>query len=135
MDHSRFVQSVEEARMVMSDALRCFTDEVIERWLQDNTWVEDVGSPCGWCQHMAHSGFSEEQCRVNVAGGGSCYRQVLKEVFIPSLRNALRGKYPTLDELRDVVYHQGPVWGGLSDMKLIGIVLHELGGTFMRMDA
>lgn len=102
MDHSRFVQSVADARLVMRDGLHYFTDMVIQRWLQDNVWVEDPTSRCKWRQHMEEikSGFSEEQCRLNVAGGGSCYRETLKQVFVPFLKNALRGIYPSLDDLR-----------------------------------
>ena len=135
MDHSQFVKSVADAGLVMRD-LHYFTDEVIQRWLQDNMWVEDPTSRCKWCQHMEEirSGFSEERCRLNVADGGSCYRQTLKEVFVPFLRNALRGTYPLLDDLRNVIHHKGPIWDGFSDMRLFGIVCHELGGTFMRMD-
>ena len=137
MNHSQFVKSVEDAGLVMRSDLRLLTDEIIRQWLQDNTWVEDPASRCKWCQHLKEvgSGFSEEQCRLNVAGGGSCYRETLKKVFIPFLKNALRGAYPSLDDLQKVIHHKGPIWDGFSNMNLIGIILHELGSTYMRLAA
>ena len=137
MDHSQFVKSVADTGLVMRDGLLyCFTDEVIQRWLQDNTWIEDSTYRCKWCQHMEEisSGFSEEQCRLNVARGGSCYRKTLQEVFIPFLKNALHGTYQSLDDLQKVIHPKGPIWDGFSDMNLVGIICHELGGTSMRMD-
>jgi len=135
MDHSQFVKSVEDAGVVMRGDLRLFTDKVIQQWLQDNAWVEDPASYCKWCQHMTEvgSGFSKEQCRLNVAGGGCCYRETLKKVFMPFLRNALHGRYPSPDDLQRVIHHKGPIWDGFSDMALVGIVCHELSGTYMRM--
>lgn len=134
MDHSQFIKSVEDTGLIGRGDLRLFTDEVIQWWLQDNTWVEDSTSCCKWCQHLEEigSGFSEEQCRLNVAGGGCCYRETLKTVFIPFLRNALRGRYPSPVDLRRVIHHRGPIWDGFSDMTLVGIILHELGVTYMR---
>lgn len=137
MNHSQFVQLVVDDDLVFPVGMSAFTDEVIQRWLQDNMWVEDPTSRCKWCQHLEEikSGFSEERCRLNVAGGGSCYRQTLKEVFAPFLRNALRGAYPPLDDLQKIIHHKGPIWDGFRDMTLMSIVCHELGGTAMQMDA
>lgn len=136
MDHSQFVQSVVDAGLVFSSGMDSFTDEVIRRWLQDNTWVEDPTSRCKWCQHMEEikSGFSEEQCRLNVSGGGSCYRETLKQAFIPFLKNALLGIYPSLDDFHKVIHHKGTIWDGCDNMTLVDIVCHELGGTYMQMD-
>ena len=113
MDHSQFVQSIEDARLIMHDSLRFFTDKVILRWLQDNAWAGDPTSRCNWCQHMEEirSDFSEEQCHLNVEGGGSCYRETLKGVLIPFLKNALRGVYPSLDDLRRVIHQKGRAKG------------------------
>lgn len=135
MDHSRFIESVVGAGLVIRDGLRFFTDDVISRWLLDNIWVESPTSRCEWCQHMKQSGFSEAQCRLNVTGGGSCYRETLRTVFIPFLKNAQRGIYPSPEELQKEVHRKGPIWDGTYGMTLIGMILHELGGTFMRMDA
>lgn len=137
MDHSQFIKSVEDTGVIGRGDLRFFTDEVIQQWLSDNTWVEDPASGCKWCQHLAEikSGFSKEQCRLNVAGGGCCYRETLKKVFIPFLRNALRGRYPSPDDLQRVIHHKGPIWDGFSNMTIVGIVLHELGSTYMRLAA
>ncbi len=128
MDHSQFIQSVVSAGLVFPSGMRAFTDEDIQRWLQDNTWVEDPTSRCKWCQHMeeVNGEFSEEKCRLNVVGGGSCYRQTLKAVFIPFLRDTLQGIYPPLDELRKVVHHDGPIWDGWrGDTTIISIICHE----------
>lgn len=139
MDYSQFVRLIEDDGFAGRGYLhRLITDEIIQRWLKDNEWVENPTSRCSWCQHMEEikSGFSEEQCCLNVTGGGSCYRQTLKEVFVPFLRNILRGTYPSLnDVLHKVVHHKGPIWDGCGNMRIISILQHELGGTSMRMGA
>ena len=134
MDHSQFLRSLVDTDLLFEHPRR-FTDEVIKRWLKDNQWVEDEALPCKWCEHLTDCGygFSEERCRLNVAAGYSCYRQTLAKVFTPFLNNALRGKYPSADDARNVVHRMGPNKDGMGDEDLVGIILHELGGTFMRM--
>lgn len=134
MNHLQFVRSVTTAGLIMGD-VHYFTDEVIQRWLQDNTWVEEASAPCVWCKHMEEirSGFSVERCRLKVARGSSCYRQTLRDFFIPFLRNALCGIYPSLSDLKRSVHLKGEIWDGFGDMTLMAIVCHELGGTAMRM--
>lgn len=137
MDHSQFVKSITDTGLVMPNSLYYFTDEVIRRWLQDNAWVEDPNSHCKWCQHMEEvkSGFSEEQCHLNVTRGGSCYRKTLKEVFIPFLKNVLLGIYPSPDDLWKPIHRKGPIWDGFTDdMNLIEIIFHELSLTSRDID-
>lgn len=135
MDHSQFLQSLVDASL-LDEHSHCFTDEVIKRWLEDNQWIEDAASPCKWCEHLTDCGhgFTEERCRLNVAAGYSCYRQTLAKVFAPFLRNALQGKYPPVDDLRNVIHRMGPNRDGMGNETIVGIILHELGSTFIRMD-
>lgn len=136
MDHSQFIRLVTDAELITGNVYY-FTDEIIRRWLQDNTWVEEASAPCVWCKHMVEisSGFSAERCRLKVAQGSSCYRQTLRDFFIPFLRNALQGIYPSLSDLKKPVHLKGEIWDGFDNMTLMGIVCHELGGTTMRMHA
>lgn len=136
MDHSQFVLSLENTGVVVRGGFsRIFRDEVIQKWLEENEWVENSAMRCKHCQHMEKvSGrFSEELCRQKVADGGSCYRQTLRNIFIPFLRSTLAGEYPSVDDLQKVVHLKGEIWDGMEDMKIISIILHELGGTWMRM--
>lgn len=136
MDHSRFVQSLRDAGFVFRrDGLFYFVDEIIERWLQDNKWVEDPSAPCQWCKHLekigygvrSGSAFSESQCHRNVEAGGSCYREELRTIFIPFLRNALKGIYPPVEDLMIPTHKRGPVSDGIGEFTLLGMICHELG--------
>ncbi len=135
MNHSSFCRSIIDAHLGGTNIANIFTDAIIQRWLDDNTWVNDSTAPCAHCRHMkeVNGQYSEEKCRQNVQGGGYCYRETLKVFFLPFLHNALLGIYPSLDVLVQIVHHRGPIWDGLNDASILSIVLHELGGTKMRM--
>lgn len=136
MDHSQFLQSLVDTGLLYEHP-RCFTNEVIERWLRDNEWVQDNASPCMWCKHLTECGhgFSEDKCRQNVVAGASCYRQTLANIFMPFLRGALQGRYPPPKDAWNVVHRTGPNRDGMGDAKMVGIMLHELGHTSMQMYA
>ena len=115
----------------------CFRPEVLQRWLDDHKWVEDSTLLCAQCQHMnqvTRGEVTEESCRQNVVQGGSCYRETLKTVFMPFVRDALSGKAPRLREFGNIVHKQGPIWQGSSNLTLGGMIDHELIGTLMKME-
>jgi hypothetical protein len=137
LNRSDFIKKIEMTGQVVSGHLRVLDDRVIERWLGDNKWVEDRNSLCMRCKHLEEVkfGFSEEQCKKNIMKGGSCYRETLKTAFIPFLRNVLKGVYPSTQSMIEIIHKKGYINDGIGDFSLIQIVLHELGGTFMKMSA
>lgn len=116
-----------------------FLAEVLRRWLADNAWIEDQLSACQHCAHLKRvSGeFDEEKCRQNVESGGTCYREVLRTVLAPLVRNALTGYAPRVRELGRAVHRSGPYWDGWpkAETTLLAIIQHELGGALMKVDA
>ena len=136
MDHSNFIKSVIAIEPFLAQVgMPFFLDEVITRWLKDNGWVEEVALPCRWCAHLTEvgHGFCEEECKKNVSGGFSCYRQTLATIVIPFLKGALRGEYPPPNELFRKIHRMGPHKDGMGDEELMGILQHELSPTYQRI--
>ena len=132
LDHSKFIKELENTGWILrSGSLkRIFTDQNICRWLESQKWIPDPDIPCLFCKYKEENGdwFSEVKCKENVSQGGSCYRETLKNHFIPFLKNVLEGKYPVIAELKEFVHRKGPIWDGIGNFNLLGMIFHELGG-------
>lgn len=134
MDHSKFIRMVVDSGLVASPRWYWFCDSSLTYWLTHNALDTNPKDACGRCAHLEKASkgkFSERVCAQNVAEGGSCYRQVLATKFIPFLENALRGEYPTVDELQEVVHKRGPHWDGVVEGTLLSLILHEVGGAYL----
>lgn len=108
-----------------------FMPSTLEQWLKEHQWVEDPNSPCISCkarEELWKGQFSEKICKQNVEQGGSCYRETLRSVFIPFIRNALAGELSPIRELGKVIHKKGPIHDGMGEQTLFGIICHELGG-------
>ncbi len=131
-DHSKFIKNLENTGLIFRASLeRIFTDQNISHWLESQKWISDSNIPCLFCKYKEENGtwFSETKCKENVSQGGSCYRETLKNHFIPFLKNVLEGKYPAaIVELTNIVHKKGPIWDGIGDFNLLGMIFHELGG-------
>lgn len=119
---------------------------VLQAWLDKNQWASDKTQSCLYCirnadvmQGFCDRRFSEEVCRENVSKGGTCYREMLKTVFIPMVQDMLREVYPSQEELETEAYadHRamGLQYSGTPSIDLWDAMNHELGGMVETMMA
>lgn len=127
---------LERIRPMAGDNLqKLINAEVVSRWLTDNEWVNDPAIPCRHCEHLylvTDGKFSKEDCAEKTQAGLPCYRETLRTLFMPLLQRILRGDYPSNEELTRKVHHDD---SGLFEVSTaLGIIQHELGGTYMKME-
>jgi len=128
MDHSEFIIMVEGSSLVPM-RLWFFRDDVILRWLAENSWVRIISCPCPAGGRLD---LTAEKCAEIQREKNSCYRLVLKRRLIPFLLKAKAGRYPTLAKLTEIVY-QGSAQSPPCHLSLLNIIIFELSKTARSM--
>ena len=108
---------------------RNFHERTLIQWLEDHEHLL-VNGPCHMCTKSKF--FSTEKCAENVGGGGTCYEEILRSVFLPFVQEAVAGTFSQVPDHVTIIHRKGDQWDGMVDMRLLDIIDHELGGACQR---